>query len=166
MSTSSSPFAPVRRIVTNHTLSGQASIMSDENLSLAPYPGADVEIRQIWSSDTYPDNPNTSDDKSLLNMGFNPVGSCLNVVDIPPRSEGFLHRSLTLDYTIVLKGQVSLVLDNESKTLIEEGNVVILQAGMHRWDNNTDNWARLIGVLLPSQPPVVNGKELKEELNL
>jgi quercetin dioxygenase-like cupin family protein len=138
--------------------------MRDDKLSLAPLPTG-WGIRSVWASDTHPADPNSHEDKSLLNMGFHPTGSSLNIVDIPPQSKGDIHRSLTLDYTVVLKGRITLVLDDGSRTSLGEGDVVVLQAGMHAWDNETDQWARLMGVLLPSKPPLVNGEELEEMVN-
>lgn len=162
--TSSSPFAPIRRVVVGHNSIGLAAKVRDDYLPLNPSP-AGLNIRQIWASDEYPACVSSEDDKATLNMGLNPIGSSFNIVDIPPRSTGIMHRSITLDYGVVIEGSVVLILDDGSRTVLGPGDAVIVQAGMHRWDNESDQWARKLGILLPAKAPVVNGKELQEDVS-
>lgn len=84
-------------------------------------------------------------------------GSILRIVDLPPRSTGSAHRSVSLDYVVVQKGNVLLLMDDGVKIPVREGDVVVQQATMHGWNNEGDDWARLICVLLPAKVPVVNG---------
>ena len=62
---------------------------------------------------------------------------------------------------IVLKGQVILSLDDSTQLPVAEGIVVVQQVSMHGWDNETDEWTRLMGSMIPMQPPVYNGMELE-----
>lgn len=82
-------------------------------------------------------------------------------MDFPPYAVGQIHRSISLDYILVLKGKVVLTLDDGSRTTVNQGELVVQQATMHGWDNETDEWARILCVLVPAQPPVINGVELK-----
>ncbi len=118
----------------------------------------------IWSSEESPANVDSRDDKALADIGFVNNGSIFRIVDLPPRSVGALHRSLSLDYIIVQKGSVTLTLDNDTKTKVDQGDLVIQQATMHGWDNETDEWARILAIMLPAKAPIVGGNELQTDL--
>ncbi|KEF54718.1 uncharacterized protein A1O9_09160 [Exophiala aquamarina CBS 119918] len=160
----SSPLSPMRRVVTSHNAQGQAIVARDSEISVDMLPhGAGSAL--IWSSDSSPANINSGDDAALTDTGFVNKGSIFRIVDIPPRSVGALHRSLSLDYVIMTKGSITLSLDNGTRTKIREGDFVIQQATMHGWDNDSDEWARLIAIMLPAKAPVTEGKELSEDLS-
>jgi quercetin dioxygenase-like cupin family protein len=119
----------------------------------------------IWSSATSPADVSTSDDNALADTGFVNNGSIFRIVDLPPRSSGAVHRSLSLDYIILQKGNVVLTLDDGSRTMVNEGDFVVQQATMHGWDNETDEWARMLCIMLPAKAPVVDGKELQTDIS-
>ncbi|KEF51588.1 uncharacterized protein A1O9_12223, partial [Exophiala aquamarina CBS 119918] len=58
-------------------------------------------------------------------------GSIFRILDVPPRTLVALHRSLSLDYIIVLKGPVVLTLDSGTRETINQGEFVIQNATMH-----------------------------------
>lgn len=156
---SSQPLPSTRRIVTAHNDDAKAVVKYD-----APVHGKQTPhgpwIQLLWSSESLPPNVNTTQDLGLADTGMSNDGTIVRIVDFPPRSTGLVHRSITLDYIYVLKGTVVLVLDDGSRTLVGENETVVQQATMHSWDNETDEWARLLCVLVASNKPVVNGKEL------
>lgn len=154
----------MRRVVTSHNAMGQAIVARDSQISVDMLPhGAGSAL--IWSSESSPADVDSGDGAALINTGFVNSGSIFRVVDIPPRSVGALHRSLSLDYIIIAKGSVTLSLDDGTRTKIREGDFVIQQATMHGWDNDSDEWARLIAIMLPAKAPVIDGKELPEDLS-
>jgi quercetin dioxygenase-like cupin family protein len=57
---------------------------------------------------------------------------------------GMVHQSITLDYIYVLEGEVTLTLDDGSKTKVRKGEIVVQQGTMHGRDNKTSDWARLL----------------------
>lgn len=58
-----------------------------------------------------------------------------------------MHRTETLDYGIVVAGEVWLVLDEEEIHL-KAGDIVIQRGTNHAWSNRTDEMARMVFVLL------------------
>ena len=155
---------PLRRVVTFHNDTAKATIIFDTKISpeTKPYGSAFVNL---WSSDTSPADVSSPEDKGLRETGFVPTGSVVRIVDLPPNAAPLLHRSISLDYVIVQKGTVVLVLDDGSRTEVYEGEVVVQQATMHGWENATDGWARLFCVMLPAMPPVVGDRELSLDLS-
>lgn len=152
--TSSLP--PIRRIVTCHNDDAKAIVSHDSliHTQLQLYGNANA---LLWSSDTSPAEVISKQDKGTVTTGHVNNGSILRVVDLPPRSIGSVHRSVSLDYVVVQKGNVLLIMDDGVNIPVREGDVVVQQATMHGWNNEGDDWARLICVLLPAKAPVVNG---------
>jgi quercetin dioxygenase-like cupin family protein len=111
-----------------------------------------------------PPDVNSADDLGLVDTGMSNNGTIVRIVDFPPKSLGLVHRSITLDYIFVMKGSVTLVLDDGSRTQVHAGECVVQQATMHSWDNESDDWARLLCVLIASQKPVVQGRALDKHV--
>ena len=101
----------------------------------------------------------------LVETGLSNNGTIFRIVDFPPKSNGMVHRSMTLDYIYVVKGEVVLTLDDGSRTVVREGEVVVQQGTMHGWDYETDGWARLLCILIAAEPPVVEGQQLQAEVS-
>ena len=60
-----------------------------------------------------------------------------------------MHKTETIDYIILLKGDVTLVLDQEEVDL-KPFDVVVQRGTNHAWVNNGDEPALLIAVLIDS----------------
>lgn len=154
------PLAPIRRLVTSHDNDARAFVHRDDLLHGEVQPHGNG-VTLLWSSDSSPANVISTEDRGKIHTGLVNNGSILRIVDFPPHTVGQIHRSISLDYILVLKGKVVLTLDDGSKTPVEEGGLVVQQATMHGWDNETDEWARILCVLVPAQAPVINGVELE-----
>jgi len=92
-------------------------------------------------------------------------GTIVRHVDMPPDSISPMHRTVSLDYGVVLEGEVELVLDSGEKRLLKRGDVAIQRGTMHAWRNpSKDSWARMMYVLQPCKPLEVAGQRLEEAL--
>ena len=58
-----------------------------------------------------------------------------------------MHRTETLDYAVVLEGEITLVLDEED-VLLRPGDVVIQRGTDHSWSNRSDKLVRLLYILI------------------
>ncbi|KAE8165095.1 hypothetical protein BDV40DRAFT_309904 [Aspergillus tamarii] len=152
----------LRRVVTGHNAKGQATVAFDSHLTPQPV-GDGNNLTILWSTSEHPAKVSGSEDAALSPQSWPPTGTGISAYDLPPKAEGVFHRSITLDYAIVGKGSVVLSLDDGSKVTLNEGDVVVQRATMHGWSNVTDQWARIYGMMVPAQAPIVNGKELKED---
>ncbi|KAJ5757210.1 uncharacterized protein N7511_007392 [Penicillium nucicola] len=154
------PLPKPRRVVTGHNNEGLATVRHDSYLNIQPY-GDGTNLTPFWYTTEQPADVSRSQDKSLLTPSGLPTGSGFTAYDLPPQSEGLFHRSITLDYVIVVKGSVVLGLDDGSRVTLNEGDVVVQQATMHSWNNVSTEWARVYGIMVPAQAPTINGKELE-----
>jgi len=158
-----SPLPPMRRVVTTHNNRGRAIISWDSHIATEVLPHGVGAL--IWKSDMNPADVNSPDDQDLVEDAFVNNGSTVRIVDLPPRTAGKLHRSLSLDYIIIQKGAMVLTLDDGSRTVKNQGDFVVQQATMHGWSNESDDWARMLCIMLPSNAPVAGGNELQWNLS-
>lgn len=76
-----------------------------------------------------------------------------------------MHRTQSLDYGIVLEGEIELVLDSGDTQLMGRGDVAVQRATMHAWRNpSKTEWARMIFVLQDCKSLTVAGQNMKEDL--
>ncbi|CRG83448.1 hypothetical protein PISL3812_00799 [Talaromyces islandicus] len=93
-----------------------------------------------------------------------PGGTVLRIVDMNPGALSPMHRTISLDYGVVLEGEVELVLDSGETRLMKRGDVAIQRGTNHAWRNTSPtNWARMLYVLQEAQPLEFNGKSLGED---
>ncbi|KAJ9608502.1 hypothetical protein H2200_007490 [Cladophialophora chaetospira] len=95
-----------------------------------------------------------------------PQGTVLRFADFAPGSAGFMHRTSSIDFGIVMEGNVIMKLDDGSETPMTRGDVAVQRATQHQWDNASQTeWARVVFILQDIQPLTVNGEQLGEDLS-
>ncbi|GJE89078.1 cupin domain-containing protein [Phanerochaete sordida] len=170
MSTTGPPAPePVRRIITGHDAAGKAVVADDEPVAGYPFAGSRTLFTDLWWQDGFPARNDDSvadgvarHDKVIIN----PNGSAFRVVDTPPHTKSsphIFHRTISLDYGILISGTLTLVLDDGKRVVMKPGDVVVQRGTIHAWVNETDEWARMYFVLLPSHKVKVGDKELDVE---
>jgi mannose-6-phosphate isomerase-like protein (cupin superfamily) len=74
------------------------------------------------------------------------AGHLLRIIDVYPPQDGgkrtVMHRTKTLDYVVVIEGEIVLVLDDSEVTL-KKGNVVVQRGTNHAWENRSNKIARM-----------------------
>lgn len=63
----------------------------------------------------------------------------------------WFHRTESIDYAVVLEGEITLLVD-EGEVTMSAGDVAIQRATAHAWSNRTDKVARLMFVLVGTEP--------------
>lgn len=94
-----------------------------------------------------------------------PGGTVLRVCNFAPRTTTAMHRSLSLDYGIVISGEVELVLDSGETRLMKPGDISIQRGTMHAWRTlaGGDTRARMIFVLQDAEGLEAGGKKLTDD---
>jgi quercetin dioxygenase-like cupin family protein len=62
----------------------------------------------------------------------------------------FMHRTETLDYAVVLEGEIVMLLDDQDVHL-KAGDVVIQRGTNHAWSNRSDKPCRMLYVLIDGE---------------
>ena len=93
-----------------------------------------------------------------------PGGTVLRFVDVAPGHLSPMHRTVSLDYGVVLEGEFELVLDSGESRPMKRGDVAIQRGTMHAWRNTSStDWGRMMYVLQESKPLSAEGRELVED---
>lgn len=85
---------------------------------------------------------------------FDEIDGQAEAADGAKHSDGkhfWFHRTDSLDYAIVLEGEITLLVDDGEATL-RAGDVAIQRATSHAWSNRTDRVARVAFVLIGTEP--------------
>lgn len=62
----------------------------------------------------------------------------------------FMHRTESVDYAVVLQGEITLLLDDQD-VLLKAGDVVIQRGTNHAWSNRSDKPALMLYVLIDGE---------------
>jgi len=141
-----------RRVVTGHDPNGNSVVIAD-GLPPQEHPmqgqaiGAD--FFEIWSTPeavpaltALPDSEPTARPFTIMP----PTGHLIRIIDIyPPHMGGqrtVMHRTRTLDYAVVIEGEIVLVL-SDSEVVLGPGEVVVQRGTDHAWENRSDKVTRM-----------------------
>lgn len=158
--------ALIRRVVTGHDVNGDAVFRSEDHFTTETIPGGDAAFALIWTTASVPvDNNDETEgrgrDAALTLHG----GSVIRVVDMLPGGVSPMHRTNSIDYGIILSGEVELELDNGATTVLGPGDIVVQRGTMHLWRNpSMDKTCRIVFVLTEAAAYVHNGRALDQIL--
>ena len=86
-------------------------------------------------------------DKETARALFEKVGLGANAEHTIPGRHPLMHRTQSVDYGVVLDGEIVLVLDDEEVALTA-GHVVVQRGTIHAWANRSDRITRMLFVLI------------------
>lgn len=140
-----------RRIVTGHDENGKSIVVSD---GLAPQhhsmrgPSVGAEFIEIWNAQQAVPLLTSVEAQEPNEREFTimPVaGHLLRILEVyPPQAGGkrtVMHRTRTLDYVVMIEGEMVLLLEDSEVTL-KQGDVVVQRGTNHAWENRSDKVAR------------------------
>ncbi|PAV22879.1 Cupin -type [Pyrrhoderma noxium] len=165
-SEASHPPIPTRRVVTGHTPSGNSIIVEDEPIPPRPFNGTPSFFTDLyWTDKSVPDNDVEFKDlaKEHPHELIGPEGSSLKVVWLPPGQVSPFHRTVTLDYGIVMQGSITLILDDNKRVVLHPGDVIVQRGTIHAWKNEGTEWTKVYFIVFPSQKVKIGDKELETE---
>lgn len=155
--------AQFRRIVTGHDENGTAIFIEDQ---ICPnrfaIGGRDTFItNEIWRQmETPADNDGEYVDTTDCPFNINPpaAGNVFRIMQFPPDSElgmqedgvtlepPMMHRTASLDYAMVLEGEIYAVIDGGVKRM-KKGDILIQRGTIHAWSNRSDKPCVILFIL-------------------
>jgi quercetin dioxygenase-like cupin family protein len=154
-----------RRVVTGHDERGLAVVKADEVVSSQPRrPGYDAAV--AWCTDSLPVN-NNEDAYSAGRPGAKGSRVLLRVGEMLPGGHTpVMHRTETLDYAIVVSGEMEMLLDSgEVVQNLKAGDIVVQRGTNHAWRPVGPEAVRLLFVLIDAEPAYAGGKRLGDFLD-
>jgi mannose-6-phosphate isomerase-like protein (cupin superfamily) len=171
----------IHRVVTGLDADNRSTAEFDSVLPLRSG-ASGLPSAVLWITDSAPPRFSFAEDNALRKIGLTPPdnGTKLLEVEFPPLNDAavakmdpnfmmkvvgdkapargvpvshpLMHRTRTLDYAIIMSGEIDMMLDDKTVHL-KAGDVVIQQATNHAWLNHGTEPCRIIFVLMDSKQP-------------
>jgi quercetin dioxygenase-like cupin family protein len=119
-----------------------------------------VGFYEIWATDAMPAPVSAVESGEVtersLKVPAEPNGTKIRINEFFPGhinelgNQSPIHRTESIDYGIVLEGEIYLVLD-DSEVLLKAGDVVVQRGTNHAWANRSDKVARMAFILVDGQ---------------
>jgi mannose-6-phosphate isomerase-like protein (cupin superfamily) len=172
----------VRRVVTTIDKNDKAVVLFDsENPHRFVRPGKGNISNLLWVTPGSPAPLDGTADRAAVSIGTSPPpgGSVFRIMDYPPVTpemekmdltarqkelahepaikglpprHPFMHRTRTIDYVIILSGEIDMLLD-DSEIHLKAGDVLVQQGTNHAWVNRGTEVCRIAFVLVDAIAP-------------
>jgi mannose-6-phosphate isomerase-like protein (cupin superfamily) len=173
--------ADIRRVVTGLDANNKAIVLFDSQVPLKAGPTPNP-VLNLWITDSLPPGFSFKDDSAARPIGLSPPdnGSVIRIVEFRPLDPAveakmdpnlmmkvvgdhaparglpvthpLMHRTRTLDYAVILSGEIDMMLD-DSTVHVKAGDIIIQQATNHAWINHGKEPCRILFVLMDSKQP-------------
>jgi mannose-6-phosphate isomerase-like protein (cupin superfamily) len=170
----------IRRVVTTLGADNRSTTLADGEVTLNVSPSGNKSVN-LWLTNTSPAGFSFAEDAAKP-TGLEPPanGTVFRVVEIPPLKAGdeakmppdlmmklardngpgrgvavthpLMHRTRTVDYAIIMSGEIDMMLDDKTIHL-KAGDVVVQQATNHAWLNHGTEPCRIVFILMDSKQP-------------
>ena len=150
----------IRRVVTGHDAKGRAVVKIDELCKnvISGRPGATSSV--IWTTESFPVNNTGDADESVRQVGTTlNNGTVFRVVEFGPGVAPRNHRTDSIDYAVVMSGEIDMELD-DSVVHLKAGDVLVQRGTIHNWINRGTQPCVIAFVLIDAKPVEVGGKLL------
>ena len=153
----------VRRVITGHDANGRAVVKIDEvakNItSSRPQQSAVV----IWTTEGFPVNNDGDADTSTRKVGTTLANGCVfRVVEFGPGVSPRNHRTDSIDFAVVMSGEIDMQLDG-SEVHLKAGDVLVQRGTIHNWVNRGKEPCVIAFALVDAKPVTAGGKILQAE---
>lgn len=166
----------IRRVVTGHDDAGRAVVASDEQVDGFGFAGGGGAFHMLWGTDRPAQFPDDGTPPAWTGA-FPPVGGFRFLqITLPPGGsadhphedeelqtfltegaglddymkdgEPGMHRTPTIDFEVVLSGEIGLELDDGQEVRLRPNDVVVQNGTMHRWHNRGNTPATMAVVVI------------------
>jgi quercetin dioxygenase-like cupin family protein len=128
----------IRRVITEHDAEGRAVVAIDERCTNAISRRPGHQSCVAWTGDD---------------------GTIFRIVEYKPGVAPRTHRTETVDYAVVLSGEIDMQLD-DTMVHLRAGDVLVQQGTLHDWINRGTTACVVAFVLVPAKPVERDGKLL------
>lgn len=151
----------VRRVVTGHNADGKAVVAIDDTVELAARrPGSATAAAVVWTTEGFPVDNTTAGDAGQREVGITLAnGTVFRVVEFGPGNAPFPHRTDSIDYAVVMSGEIDMELEGEVVHL-KAGDVLVQRGTMHTWINKGSEPCTIAFVLIDAKSVEVGGRVL------
>jgi hypothetical protein len=171
----------IRRVVTGHDKDGRSMFIADGKapnvLEMKSMPG--VALTDLWRTKTAPASNRGNSDAAAGKIKLEPpeTGTIFRIVEFPPDTawrktadakaafasigaaaapdhasgDPMMHATATVDYIIVLTGEIYAIMDKGEK-LLKQGDILIQRGTNHSWSVRGDHPCVIAAILVGAKP--------------
>jgi len=152
-----------RRVVTGHDETGRAVVKIDEISRdlVSSRPGATASV--VWTTQGFPVDNTGSEDQGRRPTGTTlDNGTVFRVLELAPGASPRNHRTDSIDYAVVMAGEIDMELDDTTVHL-KAGDVLVQRGTIHNWVNRGTVPCVIAFVLIAAKPVEVGGRVLRAQ---
>ena len=150
----------VRRVITGHDANGKAIAMIDEIVSNVKEGRPGAKAHAIWTTEGFPVNNDGQDDAAARQVGTTlDNGTILRVVEFSPGVQSRNHRTDSIDYAIIMSGEIDMEMDG-TMIHLKAGDVLVQRGTIHNWINTGSAPCVIAFALIDGKPVTAGGKVL------
>jgi hypothetical protein len=172
--------ARVRRVLTGHDAEGKSTIIADgfaANMKEMPA-GSGLAVTELWETSVPAENAGKADaGNRKVRLEPPKHGTLFRIVEFPPDAhwqnradardwakaldathapdrssrDPMMHKTNTVDYIVVLKGEIYAILD-KGETLLKPGDVFVQRGTNHSWSVRGSEPCIVAVVLVDAKP--------------
>lgn len=143
-----------RRVVTGHNICGKANVIIDDLVPnvTSGRPGHNAHV--VWTTNELPvEFSQNNDDKGAQNIETTiENGSVFRIVEYAPGVSPRNHRTESIDYAVVMAGEINMGLGDGEKIHLKAGDVLVQRGTIHNWENLGTETCVIAFVLVSSKP--------------
>jgi quercetin dioxygenase-like cupin family protein len=147
---------PIRRVVTGHSGKNVAKVITEGPAANTKTPREGVASTLIWCTDAMPADIAIGEHAEdmgarILGTAPPPHGSRFIVMEFAPGIASEMHRTETIDFIVMLEGEIEMDMD-DSTVRLRAGDTMVQRGTNHAWVNRGKVPARMAIVLLDAKP--------------
>jgi|TARA_B100001750_G_C15519654_1_gene610400 quercetin dioxygenase-like cupin family protein len=141
--------ANIRRVVTANDNEGKSEVWIDDLAQNVKVSRSGVTGTVVWTTDTVPPDLSGAEDLGDKEVERPPVrrGTIFRIIEFQPGNTTDMHVTQTIDYAIVLKGEIDMRLEKGAVHLVA-GDVIVQRGTLHDWVNTGDEVCVIAFILI------------------
>jgi mannose-6-phosphate isomerase-like protein (cupin superfamily) len=154
----------VRRVITGHDANGKAIVSIDDISPNRPPRDANNTVNEttvVWSTQGFPVSNDGDEDGGRRDVGITTDdGTVFRVVSFGPGNPDMNHRTDSIDYAVVISGEIDMELDDGVSVHLKAGDTLVQRGTIHNWKNRGTEPCLIAFILISAKPVQAGGKVL------
>ena len=144
---------PVRKVIMGHDANGKTIVVSDAPATTHGPAESGISVYDLWETFEAPTPiPPIEDDPSDRPLDFRmpDTGIRVRIAEMAPAGERepFMHRTESIEVVLVLRGEMTMLIDDGEEVVLRAGDTLIQRATNHAWVNRGPENCRVMFIMI------------------
>ena len=150
----------VRRVITGHDTNGKAVVKIDEVAKHVTSGRPGATSVNIWTTEGFPVNNDGDADEGQRKVATTlKNGTIFRIIEFAPGLAARNHRTDSIDYIVVISGEIEMELD-DALVRLKAGDVMVQRGTIHNWVNRGGAPCVLAVILVDAKSVEAGGQVL------